>query len=1597
MKGMTESTRVNTNPIDTAILLYHNEREYLLASLDVILNSCKDSSVREDVRFVFRQFAAELLYERVPLDNKPGASLVSFAEKILHTTKVLHDAINTLTSSGTIQQQQQTTTVSTTGVNQSGSVTGGRLGEDITAAYIEHLQDQRIYLAQIIYHLASMFWLDGDDVLKLTEMLEQSKLSDMIAPYLLLTLVAAISIRNHSAEEFQYSIPLYRNETFLKKMHERLSQQLWKVPAVKGVVVLQWVLFLSLASQIDGSIESRLPAKEEELEELVEGAVGSKAFEFMNDYLLYFQQPCYSIDTDRGLFKTSVYENVDTTLDGLTVDPSDFTKFNADIRPDFRQFVVYELEQLTDDFIENLQNTLRKLKYKEEDSSSSFQQHSVSRITAATTSDEELSPCRDLEAFYNLLATIYRYRINSGWKFWDRGDSRLFAFIKWTTDIKVQGTVCACYDFLASISTGHICAHRAFNYLDNGTNRSDLASSGLFSWGKLFAALQFYVPLVSGAGDDSQATIPLDEEALLKSFLYLLEEVVQYSSEARIALYQDNVLRAVPTIIEVLSCRTPIELRASLYNVLAAFCSPWGGGVENVGRTIAGDMWRALEKGDFFVPKPEVDFSVQQQELPGQSSLLQRDQRKILRRRETQKQPGYLRELARERLYKSYPETLAILNLFASAIHTKSRREDLLDGFAPSISTVPWDLGKGTRTPGAAPYISLVIDHIFLALESQEYMHPGSRWQLAELCLKVLENSVQSFDLQPLEERIACYTSKMSKQIPSYTLALQGKGNVPSQLGPVEDLEGLVLSYLAHPGFTIFVRMLSGDRLVPELLKIVERGPDGVMAKQEKSPYFIECVVRSLRIIKTVLDKQDAFSNLLVPAINNLSNKASSSELGVKEYTISPLPSLVPFGQLMLYHANSIVQVARLVNCEDKAEICFLSTKILEALSSEPNESKRAILGRNTRTAMGGLGVKLTGVLQGCKDEAQILYGFSERIGIDDAGIMTADDYEYDINNIPFWMATKTLQDKYNLEAAFQPRMSCSVRLAIIDMLLKNSSLEKPTPSLSDFVLGYSTSSWATTTPQGSEPAEKSLICLKAILDLMRQGIPVEGTEETSETRAPLIATHPILAEKCYQLIYKLCAKVSTSATTMRYLRSKERFFYDHFKALPARVESYPQVTAPVFPGLMLCSDGSRTKIDFFSLRSQLHQRAWLLKSIALELHMLANTGQTSEIKRMLELLYGQGELRLEEDGMDMDLGERNIFSLRSSSMEQPLVKMLEIVSSLEFDWRDDLAAGITQGEFKYFKGFDPEIYETENDYQCTLYDIRGVYKVLRNQQAALFNAGEIANDQDNNALEEEMSRILHTLMVKNHLREIAAGKLHCLRAWKQVVQVTLSECFDLLPAETREKIIYALISTLLPKMRHTDGTDADILKGFSEVILTLLTRLLEDKQRQELLEVVPAADVRLAAPRLPDEKLRAIFIGIIESILQEGTTIAVRGDMYTALVNFLRYVSYSNDQTVKVESQFLELVDANEKFLDILCTDASDGLNVWKTTAYIALDALYVLSNKAKAHAILSFLVRKNFLRYSIDMIRREDIELVGILEKPNGKYLTEYSVTIY
>ncbi|KAI8987212.1 nucleoporin Nup186/Nup192/Nup205 [Pilobolus umbonatus] len=1621
LEGTKKARLVNSTPLDTAVTIYHTERSYILTTMCVILENAKDRTVNDQIQSISYHYMADIITNKI--DNSP-----TFIKKILTTSTKLNNMIKSLSKKGTLNTTNPGNNSTTPAIN---TTTSGnnlntpannlpssnnnqpqpttKFSEDVLTLRIDKLKEERIYLIQLLYHLSSSFWLLEEDILDIIDLNQTVNLADSISPYLVTTLLAIISPNSIHKTEHQPGVSFIHKETLLSNIHKRITDKEWSVPTMKATVLLQWVTFIKALS--NHQHKNILSLDEEARMELVMSSIRLDAFQFMNTYLLYFKQKRH---TKKHVVKKYNPGDSDMVIDGFTVDHSDYKNFNADIHYDFQKYIIHELEAWSMSFIGNMSSLLRKLKYNEEDTLVSNQSPHSSNIAYV---NENPTANNDLENFLTLLASIFRERLDSGLSFWIQ-DGGLFSFVKWLLEVKIAGTLRASFDFLGSIATGTVCATHAYSFFSTGTNHNDIFASHLFSWGKLFAGLQFYIGLYNEhKSDNSSPMLPAAEEESLCKFIYFCQQVVQYSDEAREELWTSKLFKTPESIMGMICCPTFGSLRVALFDLLAAFCSNWGGGVNSVGFNIAHDVWRMLEKSDFIIPVKVMVRGTGMKDIAGQQTLINGttstktllsdtlpvDQKDIMHLIGQPK--GFLVTYESEKKARIYPETLSFVNLIASLIHTTSKREELISGFSYSAPSIPARLGEEShRSPGTAPYISVIVDHIFLDLKNQKFAFIEDKWQLVDACLHVMENSVNSFNLEPFCE----YFSRSSQPetiVTSYTSALQGQGQTVQRSS---DISKELISYITHPGFDIIVRVLSDSGLTRELFEIIKRGRFGVLddstTKAEKNPYFKNSLARCLRIFSRILSIQNAFVNLLLPYINQTAVSYSTYEYKLEQYVFPNPPSLESLSRLFLYNSSVIIELALLVNCNEHEEIYDLSASLLNDLSSNPEEGiHKYQVAKHINQAMGGLGAQLSGVLFSSTNADLIISSFSERLGINSEEVFTYDDYEYDINTIPFWLAKNTLHNVYQLNDDRQKHYTLSIRIAILDLLLKNIRKEVKSPTVTEFLLGYDINELEKTSvqrkPLSGDEQNPRLACFYLIINLLRTGIE---EADDSINNISLIKSNPVLAEKCYELIFRLCSRESTTTPTLQYLRNDETFLYSQLKYISCRLEDQLSVTEPYFEGTLISTDGGRFSTDFLTLRANLNQRAWLMKSIALELHKGIRNRQGASVSKILELLYGHaqgdGDERTHSDnGLIYQMEKLNMSY--GSGYQQPLWNMLEIMNSLEFTWSDGLGEACCKFELKYFTEFSPAKFETVN-YQYDgeakaykLFDIRNVYKYLREWEIRMLRTTGVSTE-DRIQLETEMGSILKGLMAENRHREIAAARLHCLRAWKQIIQVTLTDCFDLFHFELRETITYDLLSMLLPKLEQPNRLQPDLLKGLSEVILTLLTRLREDKHRQSILKV-PAGDAFPAESSLPDEKLRFVFHGILNVILKDKCDISLRSDMYTALVNFVQYispspVSHSKDRfpSRNIQEQIVDLITSGyeSKLLTRVCNDASEGQGLFKTTAFMALESIYVLYGDRRNMSIHQHFLKNNFLQYTINMIRRCDDGLINTFEKRDG-----------
>ena len=180
------------------------------------------------------------------------------------------------------------------------------------------------------------------------------------------------------------------------------------------------------------------------------------------------------------------------------------------------------------------------------------------------------------------------------------------------------------------------------------------------------------------------------------------------------------------------------------------------------------------------------------------------------------------------------------------------------------------------------------------------------------------------------------------------------------------------------------------------------------------------------------------------------------------------------------------------------------------------------------------------------------------------------------------------------------------VQLDILHLL--SVCVGKPSPNIAHLLLGYETR-------HGKQVSESSLqdagvlgsprSVLHAILSL------VQHTQEPSNP----IGCHysnPKLAELCYKVIFQLCSHRDLSTPTLRYLRNSHDFFHSQLSVLPLDT------------GRLGDKEGEREGEGVLLTSRQvslLHQQAWLMKSVAIEMRVTAQSQLRSHNQRLVDLL----------------------------------------------------------------------------------------------------------------------------------------------------------------------------------------------------------------------------------------------------------------------------------------------------------------------------------------------------------------------------------------
>ncbi|XP_016651919.1 PREDICTED: nuclear pore complex protein NUP205 [Prunus mume] len=536
----------------------------------------------------------------------------------------------------------------------------------------------------------------------------------------------------------------------------------------------------------------------------------------------------------------------------------------------------------------------------------------------------------------------------------------------------------------------------------------------------------------------------------------------------------------------------------------------------------------------------------------------------------------------------------------------------------------------------------------------------------------------------------------------------------------------------------------------------------------------------------------------------------------------------------------------------------------------------------------------------------------------------------------------------------------------ILQLLVDNIS--RPAPNITHLLLKFDLDS----------PIERTVLqpkfhysCLKVILEIL---------EKLSKPDVNVL-----LHEFGFKLLYELCLDPLTGGPTMDLLSSKKyQFFVKHLD------------TIGVAP-LPKRNNNQALRI------SSLHQRAWLLRLLAIELHVgdVNSSTHREACLSILAHLFGQENV---ETGIDY-LASHS-FSLQDgvehagtrTVSKSKVLELLEVVQFKSPDTTMNLSPVVSNTKYELLaddiltypttsgKG-GVYYYSERGDRLIDLASFRD--KLWQKFKSVYPQLSNIGSDVELNDVKETIQQLLRWGWKHNKNLEEQAAQLHMLTGWSHIVEISASRRISSLG--NRSEVLYQVLDAALTASASPDCS-LKMAIMLCQVALTCMAKLRDERflfPGGFNSDSLACLDI-IMAKQLPNGACHAILFKLTLAILRHESSEALRRRLYTLLLSYFQYCQHMLDPDVpstvlqfllldeqdgddmelqKINREQAELARANfsilrkvaQPILDLVIRDATQGSELGKQMALYVLDALICVDHE---RYFLSQLQSRGFLR---------------------------------
>lgn len=494
--------------------------------------------------------------------------------------------------------------------------------------------------------------------------------------------------------------------------------------------------------------------------------------------------------------------------------------------------------------------------------------------------------------------------------------------------------------------------------------------------------------------------------------------------------------------------------------------------------------------------------------------------------------------------------------------------------------------------------------------------------------------------------------------------------------------------------------------------------------------------------------------------------------------------------------------------------------------------------------------------------------------------------------------------------------------------------------------------------------------CLKIILDVLEKLLKPD--------------INALLHEFAFQLLYELCTDPLTGNPMMDLLSTKKYWFF---------VQHLDLIGIAPLP--------KRNSSQALRI-SSLHQRAWLLKLLTIELHAadMSSSTHREACQSILSQLFGEGNFE-----HDVDLGVSSPYCQISPGVNGARMisksKVLELLEVVQFKSPDTvLKSSQAVSSAKY--GFlaediltNPATSEKGGVYYYSergdrLIDLAAFRDKLW-EKYNLFNPqhSSFSTEVELNEIRDTVQQLLRWGWKYNKNLEEQAAQLHMLTGWSQIVEVSASSKISSLP--NRSEILFQLLDASLGASGSPDCS-LKMALILTQVGVTCIAKLRDERflcPSGLNSDTVTCLDIMMTK-QLSNGACHSILFKLILAILRNESSEALRRRQYALLLSYIQYCQHmldpdlpttvmqlltmdeqeNDDQDLeKIVKDQTEMAYANfsiirkeaQSLLDLIIKDAIHGSESGKTISLYVLDALICIDHEK---FFLSQLQSRGFLR---------------------------------